>query len=174
MLQEPTADSMAGFVVRDGLLLLGTEQSTLALESSDDTVDGAFEVDFLDELVALASGVQGGFVADVGDVCSGEARREDGELVGDGVALGEVLRETKRLQVDLEDTLAPADVAAVAVRPRGVGLPGPAEARRPETAAAEPIRGNRCVPLSKMKSVADGVVQRRHRACARRSRRTRG
>jgi len=42
--EEPAADSMAGFVVCDGLLLFGAENKRLLLQAADDTLDGLFKV----------------------------------------------------------------------------------------------------------------------------------
>jgi hypothetical protein len=50
VLEVPAADGVAGFVVRDRLLLLGLEDKGFLLETTDDPLDGLLEVNHGDGL----------------------------------------------------------------------------------------------------------------------------
>ena len=84
---------MARLVVGGVALVLVGHDHALALGAHEDLVLGLLEVDHLDPLLAGAGGVQGGLVAEVGQVGAGEAGgaagddlqvhvRGEGDLVG--------------------------------------------------------------------------------------------
>ena len=96
---------MARLVVGREALLLGAHYGLLALDASDHAVDGVGEVLVVDLGLAAAGGGERRFVADVGDVGSGEARG----VLGYEVEV-EVLREFQALEMDLEYLLALVEV----------------------------------------------------------------
>ena len=77
--QHVADERVTGLVVRDDLLLLVGDQAALALRTGDDAVDGLFELDHVDLLLAVTRGEQRGLVDEVGEVGAGEARRAASE-----------------------------------------------------------------------------------------------
>ena len=52
VLQEPATNGVSSLVVRDGVLLVGAQESALALQTHDDPLNGGFEVILGDVVVA--------------------------------------------------------------------------------------------------------------------------
>ena len=74
ILQEPRDGGMSGFVNGNRAFFVLGHDFACAFESSDDSVHGVHEVLFPDFVSVVACSHERRFVADVGDVCAGEAR----------------------------------------------------------------------------------------------------
>ena len=72
---------VARLVIGDGLLLLRGEDTAAAFQASDDPVHSGEEILFLNLLLVVAGGDEGGLVTHIGDVGAGEAGRLLGEEV---------------------------------------------------------------------------------------------
>ena len=114
MLEEPTTDSVSGFVVRHRLLLVRAQDATLPPETDDDSLNSGVKVDALDVLGTATRRMQRSLIAHVRDVRTGEAGRKHRKLVREVLLdLLDVLGKAERLQVHLKDALAARDVGAV-------------------------------------------------------------
>ena len=74
MLEQPAYGGVSRLVVGNNLFLFGSDEFGLLFEAADDAIHGIQKVLLLDDLLVLACGHQGGFVAHVGDVCSAKTR----------------------------------------------------------------------------------------------------
>ena len=72
MFQQPAQGGMARLMVGYALALIRSRYFSAFLQTSDDTVDRIHEVFFLDKLFTATGGNQSGFVADIGNIGSGE------------------------------------------------------------------------------------------------------
>jgi len=106
--QEVHDDGMAGFVVSHDLALFGLDHAAAALRPGDDALHCLLEFAHADGLLVAAGGQDRGFIDQIFDVRTGEARRELGQRLqvdvgGQGLALG----------MNAEDRLAAFDVGPV-------------------------------------------------------------
>ena len=74
MLEQPAHGGVSRLVVRDYFFFFRGNELGLLFEAADDAIHGIQKVLLLDDLLVLACGHQGGFVAHVGDVCSAKTR----------------------------------------------------------------------------------------------------
>ena len=98
MTLEGSDQSMADFVVGDGLLFVVRQDGILLLVAGDDDFDAFFQVGLADGIAVVADGAQGGFIDDIGQFGAGSA----GGHAGDGVEI-DVVAEDDFLGMGLED-----------------------------------------------------------------------
>ena len=96
---------MARLVEGDDFLLLRRDDLVLLFKTTNDAVDGIEEVLLANQVLALASGHQSGFVANIGNV----GTREAGRLLGQEV-LVDIVIELQVAHVDFENLLTPYNI----------------------------------------------------------------
>ncbi len=72
MFQQPAQGGVTCFMVGYALTFIRSCYFSSFLQTSDDTVDCIHEVFFLDKLFTVTSGNQSSFIADIGNVGTGE------------------------------------------------------------------------------------------------------
>jgi hypothetical protein len=100
-LQEPGDHRVSRFMHSHDRLLLRTDNPAL-FDAADESFRGHLEVMRVDGGLVVAGSEEGGLVAEIGDVCAAEARREGGQTLS-VVVLAPALFQYNLGQVDVED-----------------------------------------------------------------------
>ena len=102
MLEEPSTNGMSRLVVSDGGLLLLPQHPTLPLQPDNHPLNRRLEILILNRLPIPPRAMQRRLVTHVGDVGSGESRREESELLRD-VGRVAILVQRERTEMNHED-----------------------------------------------------------------------
>lgn len=112
--QEPTTNSMAGFVISHGPFFLFGKNPCLFLEPSNDSFDGLFKMVNRDVLVVVSGSNQSRLITGIGDVRTSETWGQCGQFPGKIVhIISEQGIQVESFQMHQIDLLSTVDIGRV-------------------------------------------------------------